>query len=189
MHPCQVWSCFWALAQTYDCLCPLRWHHNGRDSVSNHQPHHCLLNRLFRRRSKKTSKLRVTGLCAGNSPGTGEFPAQMASYAENVSIWWRHHAMGAYHCFMSCYIFRSLYIFCTVCRIQAQRLKFFVLHTTRNKAFLILFYHRYTESGVSTSISEDKNDSHPKHIYRLFGKDLSDLFYFECWAKASKPAI
>ena len=32
-----------------------------------------------------------TGLCAGNSPGTGEFPAQMASDAENVSIWWRHH--------------------------------------------------------------------------------------------------
>ena len=40
---------------------------------------------------KKTSKLRVNGLCAGNSPGTGEFPAQMASKAENVSIWWRHH--------------------------------------------------------------------------------------------------
>ena len=33
----------------------------------------------------------VTGLCVGNSPGTGEFPAQMASNAENVSIWWRHH--------------------------------------------------------------------------------------------------
>ena len=46
---------------------------------------------LFRRRSKKTSKLRVTGLCAGNSPGTGEFPAQMASIAENVSLWWLHH--------------------------------------------------------------------------------------------------
>ena len=46
---------------------------------------------VFRRRSKKTSKLRVTGLCAGNSPGTGEFPAQMASNTENVSIWWRHH--------------------------------------------------------------------------------------------------
>ena len=39
----------------------------------------------------KRSKLRVTGLCAVNSPGTGEFPAQMASYAENISIWWRHH--------------------------------------------------------------------------------------------------
>ena len=69
----------------------LRWRHNERDSISNHQPHDCLLNCLFRSRSKKTSKLRVTGLCAGNSPGTGEFPAQMASYAENVSIWWRHH--------------------------------------------------------------------------------------------------
>ena len=71
----------------------LRWRHNGRDSVSNHQPRDSLLKRLFRYRSKKTSKLRVTGLCAGNSPGTGEFPAQMASNAENVSIWWRHHEM------------------------------------------------------------------------------------------------
>ena len=65
----------------------------GRDSVcvSNHQPHDCFLNRLFRRRSKETPKLRVTGICAGNSPGTGESPQQMASYAENVTIWWRHH--------------------------------------------------------------------------------------------------
>ena len=44
-----------------------------------------------RRRSKKTSKLRVAGLCAGNSPVTGEFPTQMASNVENVSIWWCHH--------------------------------------------------------------------------------------------------
>ena len=42
-------------------------------------------------RSKKTSKLRVTGLCAGNSPVTGDFPAQRDSDAKNVSIWWRHH--------------------------------------------------------------------------------------------------
>ena len=75
-----------------DYFLPLQWRHYGRDSVSNHQSPNCLLNRLFRRRSKKTSKLRVTGLCAGKSPGTGEFPAPMASYAENVSIWWRHHA-------------------------------------------------------------------------------------------------
>ena len=72
---------------------PLRWRHHEHDSVSNHQPYHCLLNCLFRHRSKKTSKLRVIGLCVGNSPGTGEFPAQMASNAENVSIWWRHHAL------------------------------------------------------------------------------------------------
>ena len=69
----------------------LRWRHNGRDNVSNHQPHDCLINRLFRRRPKKTSKRRVTGLYAGNSLGTGEFPAQLASNAENVSTWWRHH--------------------------------------------------------------------------------------------------
>ena len=73
----------------------LQWRHNGRGSVSNHQPHYRLLNRKFRRRSKKTSKLRVTRLCAGNSPATGEFPAQMASNAENVSIWWRHHQLWA----------------------------------------------------------------------------------------------
>ena len=41
---------------------------------------------------KKTSKFRVTGLCAWNSPVTGEFPAQMARNAANVSIWWRHAA-------------------------------------------------------------------------------------------------
>ena len=29
---------------------PLHWRHNDHDSVSNHQPHDCLLNRLFRRR-------------------------------------------------------------------------------------------------------------------------------------------
>ena len=66
--------------------------HNGGECVSNHQPHECcLLNRLVGRWSKKTSTLRVAGLCAGYSPETGEISAQMASNAENVSIWWRHH--------------------------------------------------------------------------------------------------
>ena len=48
-----------------------------------------------RRRWKKTPKLRNTGLCAGNSPVTGEFPAQRSSKAENVFIWWRHHDKNA----------------------------------------------------------------------------------------------
>ena len=39
----------------------------------------------IKRKSKKASKFHVTGLCAGSSP------AQWASKAENVSIWWRHH--------------------------------------------------------------------------------------------------
>ena len=78
----------------------LQWRHNERSGVSNHQPHDCLLNHLFRRRSKKTSTLRVTGLCAGNSPVTGEFPAQRTSNEQNVSIWWRHHEI-----YMQCALF------------------------------------------------------------------------------------
>ena len=69
----------------------LRWSHHERDGVSNHRRLDSLLISLFRCRSKKISKLRVTGLCEGNSPMTTEFRAQRASNAENVSIWWRHH--------------------------------------------------------------------------------------------------
>ena len=70
---------------------PLQWRHNECDGISNHQHHECLLNPLFRHRSKKISKLHVTGLCEGNSLVTCEFPAQRASKAEKVSILWCHH--------------------------------------------------------------------------------------------------
>ena len=56
------------------CERSLQWRHNGHDRVSNHQPHNCLLNRLFGRRSKKTSKLRVAGLCAGKFTGDRWIP-------------------------------------------------------------------------------------------------------------------
>ena len=68
----------------------LEWRHNEHDSVSNHRRFD-LFNRAFLRRSKKTSKLLVTGLCEGNSPVTGEFPTQRASDAENASIWLCHY--------------------------------------------------------------------------------------------------
>ena len=42
---------------------------------------------------KKNIKAPRHWLCAGNSPVTGEFPAQMALNAENVSIWWRNHGI------------------------------------------------------------------------------------------------
>ena len=56
------------LWQEGKCMCrktlkTLQWRHNGWDSVSNHQPHDCLLNRLFRHRSNNASKLRVNSLC------------------------------------------------------------------------------------------------------------------------------
>ena len=91
LKSCVLW--YWHIIATYSIPHKtLQWRHNGHDSVSNQQPHDCLLYLLFRRRSKKTSKLRVTGLCVGKSPGSVDFPAQVASNAENVSIWWRHHA-------------------------------------------------------------------------------------------------
>ena len=55
-------------------LISLQWRHNDHDGVSNHQTYGYLLNRLFKHRSKKTSKLRVTGLCVGNSPGPVNSP-------------------------------------------------------------------------------------------------------------------
>ena len=70
----------------------LQWRHNERDGVSNHWRLHCVLICWLRRRSKKKSQLRVTGLCMGNSPVTSEFSTQKASSAEN-SIWWRNHVI------------------------------------------------------------------------------------------------
>ena len=89
---CSVWWLKMLLRNfSMGFLSSLQWRHNEHDGVSNHQHHDSLHNRLFVRRSRKTSKLRATGLCGGNSPVTGKFPAQRASYAENISIWWRHH--------------------------------------------------------------------------------------------------
>ena len=62
----------------------------------------------IRRRSKKTSKLRVTGLCVGNSPGTGEFPAQspvtreMFPFDDVIMIcrfnsWWRIYIYASFN--------------------------------------------------------------------------------------------
>ena len=70
----KMFPCFHGRWQRCSKLTALRWRHNGCDSVSNHQPRECLLRRLIRRTSKKTSKLRVTGLCVGNSPGPVNSP-------------------------------------------------------------------------------------------------------------------
>ena len=100
-------SAFWVLIATVNKVKRLRerdrpantlqWRHNERGSTPNHERLHCLLNCRFRCRSKKTSKLRVTGLCARNSPVTGEFSAQKADNAESVYIWWRHHETDRMH--------------------------------------------------------------------------------------------
>ena len=71
-HECVCWFRSYSIAWHWKIL-TLQWRHNERDGILNHQPHDCLLNRLFRHKWNKTSKLRVTGLCAGNSPVTSGF--------------------------------------------------------------------------------------------------------------------
>ena len=70
---------------------PSQWHHNERDGVSN-LTRTIVYSTVYSGTDIKTLKLRVTGLCEGNSPVTGEFLAQRASNAANVTIWWRQHA-------------------------------------------------------------------------------------------------
>ena len=68
----------------------LRWRHNESDGVSNHQPGDCFLNRLFRRRSEQTSKLRATSLCEGirrwpvNSPYKGSVTRKMFPFDDVI---------------------------------------------------------------------------------------------------------
>ena len=139
---------------------PLRWRHDGRDSVSNHQPHDCLLNRLFRRRWKKTSKFRVTGLCAGNSPGTCEFPAQMASNAENVSIWWRHHATAVDN------LIGSLYKGLLATNLLAQQNNIICLIYQQYFSVNNYFESRITKPAV-IRLSSDTNICYKGHITHI----------------------
>ena len=122
----------WQDIYSLPVISTLQWRHNGRGSVSNHRRLHCLLHSWFRWRSKKTSKLRVTGLCAGNSPVIGEFPAQKASNAETVSIWWRHHDLHPQ-------TILSNHTTCTFCVILVTSLWFIFYFTIRFPSI----YHKH----------------------------------------------
>ena len=68
-----------------------------RPSHVHNEISYCGKTKRFIQALIKKSKLRVTGLCEGNSPVTGEFPAQRASNTENASISWRHHGYLIQH--------------------------------------------------------------------------------------------
>ena len=92
---CPLWMLWYSVnpkSCTHLLRSTLRRRHDERGGDLNHRRLDCLLNHLFRRRWKKTSKLRVTGLWEENPLVTGEFPSQRASNVEKVSIWLRHHA-------------------------------------------------------------------------------------------------
>ena len=82
----------------------LQWRHNGRDSVSDHQPRHCFIQRFIQAQIKESIKApRHWPLC-GEFTGDQWIPRTNAqkrgkcfhlmifcSNAENVSTWWCHH--------------------------------------------------------------------------------------------------
>ena len=69
----------------------LKWRHHECDYVLSHQPHDCLLNRLFKVQIKENIKTpRHWPLC-GEFTGDRWIPSTEGSNAENVSISWRHH--------------------------------------------------------------------------------------------------
>ena len=79
------------LFEELDQYCKLQWRHNKRDGVLNHRCIDCLLNPLFERRSKKTSKLRVTSLCEGDPPDKGPLTRKKMLPFDDVIITCRCH--------------------------------------------------------------------------------------------------
>ena len=136
-----------------------------------------------RRRSKKTSKFRVTDLYVGHSPVTGEFPAQRASNAENVSIWWRHHVIDIFGpplCRpMSCHY--AFYVPIAVAAVGGKHFTAHVLHRpfsnfvmrtlleTKSYPYILgkvpIFYHKYC---IGLTISIILINVHIKHNLSIF---------------------
>ena len=98
----ELW--YFSVVRQSNLLTTLQWRNNEADCVSNHQPYDCLLNGLFRRRSKKTSKLRVTGLCAGihrgpvNSPHKGPVTRKMFPFDDVIMTQSNCRWFGTHYC-------------------------------------------------------------------------------------------
>ena len=87
-----VWYCNSYVLHSPNLFNTLLWRHNGRDGVSLYQPHDCLLNHSFKRRSRETSKLRLTGLWGihrwpVNSPHKWPVARKMFTFDDVIMIW------------------------------------------------------------------------------------------------------
>ena len=89
--------------------------------------------RLFRRRSKKTAKLCVTGFCEGNPPVIGGFPSQRSSNAKKFPF-----DNVAMH--ISSWL--SMYTFMRTTRIDS--------YATSDRRFLHIHYHLNKPSSLIT---------------------------------------
>ena len=133
--------------------------------MSNHWRPEGLLNRLFRRGSKKTTKFRATGLCERNPPVNGRFPSQRACNAENVFTWWRHHEI--------------------CCRNRIDDMSTMV-HRTCNLPYLnptvLVIWHRYLLSGISDPAKYRVISRDPFDLFKL-PDDLPNVFQNHRWLK------
>ena len=135
----------------------LQWCHNEHNGISFHRHPDCLLSCLFRHRSKKTSKLHVTGLGEGNPPVTGGFPSQRASNAENVFIWWCHHVL------VPCKNWTQTWL-----SLQLQMFKYLtVIHSSNYK--LAHDFSNYQTSNVTPESRFSGLPDYPGYGYRYLG--------------------
>ena len=117
------------------------WCYNKHNGISNHLHLDCLLKHLHKHRFKKTSKLCVAGLCEGNLPVTSRFPSQRASNAEDLSIWWHHHAVPAGNCFHH-WILTSVFQGCKVIFLRPKllfQLCWYPVFTTTEVSIIYIF--------------------------------------------------
>ena len=89
-HPSHI---FCLVGHSFITESALQWRHNEHDGVSNYQPHHCLLNCLFKAQIKENIKAPRRWPLCGEFTGHQWISRTKASKAENVSFWWRHHGI------------------------------------------------------------------------------------------------
>ena len=136
--PCTVWCCYKAVdflqnphidtpwlarkGEIWGVLCEYKLWFIARLSFCKSE---CNIMIWFRLRSKKTSKLHVTGLCEWNWPVASEFPTQKAGNAENISIWWHHPMMTTAP---NCILYRDKERFLIYCSLISNDI-FFIYRT------------------------------------------------------------
>ena len=123
-------------------LITLLWRHNEHDGVSNHQPHDCLLNRLFRRRSKKIAKPRVTGdrwFPRTNGQWSGKCLHLMTSSWEKIN---RNRKRRTVHVFIRLFEKRTYYAVAMSVRLSV-RPPVRVFRTFLQHAFVKILFSKF----------------------------------------------
>ena len=118
MYHTWIWFLASLLCTSYEwasrSVVALQWRHNGHESVSNNQPRDCLLNHLFRRRSKKhqssASLSFVRGIHRGpvNSPHKWPVTRKMFPFDDVImcefNVWHVFHICQCQKCRLQCLV-------------------------------------------------------------------------------------